>query len=115
MPKVKLPSFNLHIQPQLNEIIADLLSECNPAEDFLEPLKAAKWWTHPQFKDMPLWYGKAEMSIEDWAIVAEALENVTFIPQLKQQLAETIEYQWQIRMQEYLEDIHYELKEIVGL
>lgn len=101
-------TFNLHIQPQLDEIMSNLLSECNPAESFYDALKKPQWWTHRQFKDIQLHSGKREYSVEEWADVAEALQNVTFIPQLKQQLRDTIEHQWQIRLRDWDEDMRYQ-------
>lgn len=101
-------NFHTHIQPQLDSIISDALGECNPEESFLEALQKPRWYTHPQFKDMPLHYGKREYSIEEWADITEALENEAFIPQLKQQLTDTVKSQWQIRLKEWDEDLRYQ-------
>lgn len=102
-----------HFQPQLDEFIADKLSWICPPESLLEPLdNIMYWWQDSQYKDIKLHYDHADMTLVAWMNAVEIItgSDTAFNLDLIQQLRNTIERQWEIKVRDWAEDYKEEMR-----
>lgn len=110
------PQFWNHIQPQLNEIIANTLGDTQPADSLLRILDKPYWWDAEPFNRMRVWDERNDLRFVEWLNAAESLVGKAYADIFEQELVarlkNTIEYQWELRMKEGQEKLNHELKEV---
>lgn len=101
-----------YFQPQLDEIIADKLSEVCPASCLLEPLNNIHEWSRDiSYKNMKLRFNQSYLTLNDWISLLGLIED-DFRPfnlLLIEQIRTTIKKQWEIKQKLGQEDLVNEI------
>jgi len=114
--KSMTPQFWKHIQPQLDEQIRDVLSECNPASDLLKTLNDTYWWDKAPFNKMRVWDERNDLTLIEWSnavgsLMGDDMSDI-FDELMKERLKATINHQWELRMQDLAEDYEAEMRNV---
>lgn len=113
------PDFWKQIQPQLNSQIADVIGDAMPATELTFILyNGYYFWQQEPFASMKLHYENVDMSIHQWLNACEALTGKevaeAFEDTMRKRIADTIEAQWTLRLNDLEEAYTAEMKEVAA-